>query len=296
MTIQEKLRGVIPALVTPLTVERNTDVQAIRTIARNAVNAGCNGVMLLGSAGEGTAIDDKNFCLAIESVVEEINGAYPVIVSTGAGSMDLVEKNNKAAKDFGGDAVLIVPPFYYNVSEEEVMDYYTELADKSQLPVMIYHMPQMTKINISLDAFKKLSQHENIIGVKDSSGDFVLSQKICFEVKNENFKVFQGRAPFFMASLIAGADGTMGPIPNIAPEIELALHQAIGDKDFEKAKKVQQLIFKMVGIFGYGTSQLNANLKGLMSRKGLCQKYPARTMKSISDEKIDVFEKIFDEI
>jgi 4-hydroxy-tetrahydrodipicolinate synthase len=296
MSICEKLHGVNPAVATPLTKEGNIDVKAFRKLIRNILNAGCSGIMILGTAGEGIALDSKNYALAIETAVEEVNGEYPVIVGAGGSPVEAVYKNAETAYKLGADAILVVPPFYYAIPQNAVVDFYKNLADKSKLPVMIYNIPALTKTAVGLEAVITLSEEENIVGMKDSSGDFVYFQKVLAYAQSDTFKVFQGRAPFILASVLFGAAGTQGPIPNIAPELELGIHSAVVNGDIELAKSYQNKINEIVKIFGYNGQPISMNLKGLMSALGICEKYTAPTIPVLSDNKAKEFGENFKRI
>ncbi|MBS3977220.1 MAG: dihydrodipicolinate synthase family protein [Syntrophomonadaceae bacterium] len=286
MSIQAKLYGVNPAVATPLTSERDIDVPAYKKLIRRMVDAGCSGIMILGTAGEGFALDAKNYALAIQTAVEEINGEYPVLVCAGGFPMETVLKNMAAAYNLGADAILAVPPFYYPLPQNAVADFYRELADKSKLPVLIYNIPALTKNAVEAETVIQLSQEENIVGLKDSSGDLAYMQKVVAYTDKDKFRVFQGRAPFFLASLLFGAAGTQGPIPNIAPELELGLHQAIKEGNMELAKSIQLKIMEIAKIFSYNGNPISTNLKGLMAALDICEKYTAPTIPVLSDDKV----------
>jgi len=296
MKIQKKLYGVNPAVVTPLTIEKNLDIVAFKKLIRKVLNAGCSGIMILGTAGEGIVLDSKNYNLTIQVAVEEVNGKQPVLVGAGGSTLEAVLKNTETAYKIGADAVLIVPPFYYPLPQYAVEDFYKELADKSKLPVMIYNIPALTKTAVALETVVKLTCEENIIGMKDSSGDFDYFQKIITYAQSDKFRVFQGRAPLFLDSLLIGSAGTQGPVPNIAPELELGLHKALKDNEIELAKSIQMKINEIVKIFGYTNNPISTNLKGLMAALGICEKYTAPTIPVLSDDKAKEFSEIFKKI
>jgi len=296
LRIQERLYGVNPAVATPLTSERNLDVSAYKKLIRRMVDAGCSGIMILGTAGEGVVLDAKNYSLAIQVAVEEINGEYPVLVSVGGLPMEAVLKNMAAAAKLGADAILAVPPFYYQLPQSAILDFYFELADKSKLPMVIYNIPALTKNPVELETVIHLSREENIVGLKDSSGDFAYLQKVIAYTDTDKFRVFQGRAPFFLGSLLVGAAGTQGPIPNIAPELELGLHQALKEGNMEEAKSKQMKIMEIAKIFSYNGNPISTNLKGLMAALGICEKYTAPTLPVLSDDKVQELGEILRKI
>ncbi|HZK53811.1 MAG TPA: dihydrodipicolinate synthase family protein [Desulfosporosinus sp.] len=296
MSIHDKLFGVIPALATPLTYEGTIDVLNFKKLIRNVLTAGCNGIMILGSAGEGIVLDSKNYSLAVETAVTEVNGKYPVIVGAGDVSTEGVYKKSDLAFDLGADAILVVPQCYFPIPQIGVENFYRRLADRSKLPVMIYNIPALTKIEVGLETVMNLSTEENIVGMKDSSGDFAYFQRVLAYAQSSTFKVFQGRAPFFLASVLMGADGTQGPIPNIAPQLELGIHSAVKEGNLALAKQCQNKISEIAKMFGYSGYPVSMNLKGIMAAQGICEKYTADPIPVLEDEIIEQFGDKFRQI
>ncbi|MGD9156123.1 MAG: dihydrodipicolinate synthase family protein [Bacillota bacterium] len=296
MDFIKKLGGAIPAVATPLTETKSIDVPAFRKLIRRLIEAGCNGVMILGTAGEGIILDRKNYSLAIQTVVDEVNGECPVIVGTGACTFEDVERNIEAAYKLGADIVLNVPPFYYPIPQAAIEEFFKALAQKSKLPVMIYNIPSLTKNTFTIDTLSKLSREDNIVGIKDSSGDFIYFQQLLTCVRNDHFKVFMGRAPLILSALMLGADGSMTPIPNVRPELELEIHQQVKAGDIKKALRNQAKIIEIVKIFGCGGNPISMNLKGLMSALNICKKYTAGSIPALPEEKAQEFGEIFGRI
>ena len=296
MSITKKLHGVIPAVATPLKKTGDLDILAYCKLIRRIIDAGCNGIMILGTVGEGIVLDHKNYALAIETAVKEVNNMCPIIVGTGGSPVKSVYKNIEVSYRLGADAILNVPPFYYPLPQCAIEDFYIQLANKSKLPVMIYNIPALTKNRASVETVTKLSKEENIIGIKDSSGDFVYFQEILAKAQSGKFKVFQGRAPFVLASILSGADGSMCPIPNVAPELELEIHKYVKEGNIKQAQKNQNKIIEIVKLFGYVSNPISMNLKGLMSGLNICERYTAESIPTLSEEKIKEFTDTYNKI
>ncbi|WHH61019.1 dihydrodipicolinate synthase family protein [Petroclostridium sp. X23] len=296
MDIKKHLTGVIPAVATPLTHAGDIDVAAYKKLIRRLIEAGCDGVMILGTAGEGTVLDRKKYTLAVQTVVEEVNGTHPVIVGVGACTLEDIFCNIESAYKIGADAVLSVPPFYYPLPQASIEDFFKILAKKSKLPVMVYNIPALTKNNVSIDTIRRLSQEENIIGIKDSSGDFIYFQQLIKYAQSDKFKVFMGRAPLILPAMLLGADGSMTPIPNVIPELELDIHRKVKAADMNGAQQSQNKVMEIVKLFGYTGNPVSMNLKGLMSALDICEKYTAETIPVLPEEKVKEFGSIFHEI
>jgi dihydrodipicolinate synthase/N-acetylneuraminate lyase len=269
------LRGSIPALVTPLMEDGSLDENSFCSLIVRALSSGCQGVMILGSCGEGATVDRKTFEHAVAAAREVCEGRGLLIVSTGAISVDRVKENIRCAKKWNADAVLNIPPMYFDETQKALKDYFLRLAEFSPIPTMIYNIPSVTKNNVEASTLIELGRHENIVGMKDSSGSQIALQQVVQEMRREGFSVFVGRAPLICSSIQMGAAGSMTPIPNLDPSLELDIHRFLETGQVQKAIDLQMRVAKITTLFGYKKMPINVNLKGLMWALGLCEPYTA---------------------
>ncbi|WP_180994901.1 dihydrodipicolinate synthase family protein [Clostridium sp. chh4-2] len=273
--MNKRLRGSIPAMITPLNEDGSLDEGSFRGLIKRALDSGCRGVMILGSCGEGVVVDRKTYEQAVETARDETLDKGILIVSTGAASVQTVKENIKTAGRHHADYVLNIPPMYFDETQEALKDYFVRLAEYSQLPTMIYNIPSVTKNNVGVQTLTDLSAHENIVGLKDSSGNHITFQRVVHETKENDFSVFVGRAPLICASLQMGAAGSMSPIPNLDPKLDLDIHRYLKEGKVQKAIDLQIRISKITGLFAYKNMSINVNLKGLLSALGFCRPYTA---------------------
>ena len=147
---QERLQGSIPALVTALNKDLSVDGEALRKIARRAIDNGSRGVVTLGTSGEFAGIDDDQREVAIRAVVEEIGAEVPVIVGCGQPNVRRTHEQARAAGDLGADGILVNPPFYYPMTQDEVVAFFADLVKASPIPVMLYNIDRKsTRLNSS---------------------------------------------------------------------------------------------------------------------------------------------------
>ncbi|PNV59121.1 hypothetical protein C0033_25775 [Clostridium sp. chh4-2] len=275
ISMNKRLRGSIPAMITPLNEDGSLDEGSFRGLIKRALDSGCRGVMILGSCGEGVVVDRKTYEQAVETARDETLDKGILIVSTGAASVQTVKENIKTAGRHHADYVLNIPPMYFDETQEALKDYFVRLAEYSQLPTMIYNIPSVTKNNVGVQTLTDLSAHENIVGLKDSSGNHITFQRVVHETKENDFSVFVGRAPLICASLQMGAAGSMSPIPNLDPKLDLDIHRYLKEGKVQKAIDLQIRISKITGLFAYKNMSINVNLKGLLSALGFCRPYTA---------------------
>ena len=267
---KKRLHGMIPAIVTPLTKSGAVDKVALKRIIDKIMDNGGNGVMVLGTTGEGPLHRKEVAVDMIEASVDIIGKRGDVIAGTTAMTMEQSIYYADAASSAGASAVLNIPPFYFSLDDEEIVRYYSKYADRCRIPVMIYHMPSVSRRMIGLDAVKRLSLHGNIKGIKDSSGNFLFFQELAGEFeKNPDFSVFMGKALLIYSALAAGADGTMTPAGNFIPDLEQKIYQLFERKDLESARKVQGKIFRIFQELNGNGRDLGTTINGLLSIKGI---------------------------
>jgi 4-hydroxy-tetrahydrodipicolinate synthase len=288
MQTKHKLKGMIPAIVTPLNEKKALDQEGYRKIVNYIMDNGCSGVMILGTAGEGTDVARNTYLETLKASVEIVNGRGAVVVGTGSSNYENIIENINAAFSAGADAVLNVPPFYHKLTQEMIYQFYSRLADDSKLPLMIYNLPDVTKNNVDLETAIKLKTHENIVGIKDSSGNLTYFQQLVCQCKSDDFEVFMGRAPLTLLAILLGASGTMTPLPNLNLELEASLYKYVEEGNLDKAKQIMMKIQEMVKLYSSFSVPISATIKGLMSRKGICKKNSAGFIPTMSDAKIEM--------
>ena len=268
--VDKKLRGMIPAVVTPLTKAGKLDKSALRWIIDSIMENGGNGVMVLGTTGEGPLHTREVAVDMIETSVELVGHRGVVIAGTTAVTMEQSMYYADSASSAGAAAVLTIPPFYFNLEDEEVVRYYTRYADRCRIPVMIYHMPSVSRRMIGLAAVKELSRHGNIRGIKDSSGNFLFFQELAGEFENNpDFSVFMGKALLISSELAVGADGTMTPTGNLMPKLEQEIYRLFQSGDLEKARKVQGKLFRIFQEMNANGRDLGTTINGILSLRGI---------------------------
>lgn len=291
MKPSEKFKGSFPALATPLNYQEEVDEKALKKLVNRVLDAGANGVLVLGTAGEGPILERKEKYRAIEIVVDEVNGRVPVLAGTGDISTKAVKQNNKEAARLGASGALIVPPFYFNQQQDAVIDFYKDLAQEGTLPILIYNFPQVTKIYVEPETIGVLSKEEGIVGVKDSSTNFVKFQKV-LGYQSDKFVAFQGIAALVCASLLLGANGSISPVPNVSPDIEVNLYKALDKGDIKKAIELQNKIAEIAGLWAYG-GPTSTVMKAILNMQGICDYVPVKPNPTFNAEKLEVLrEKI----
>lgn len=264
--------GIIPPMVTPLLSDNLTlDVDGVKHLVEHLVSGGVHGIFILGTTGESTSLSYKTREQLILESCKAVNGRVPVFVGITDTSIEesvrlaLVAHNARAA------AVVVAPPYYYGLGQEELYKYYWSLASQVELPLFLYNMPSHTKINIDVKTVVRLSEHPNIVGLKDSSANAVYFQSLCYLLK-DNFSLLVGPEEITAETVMMGGNGGVNGGANLFPKLYVALYNAALAKDFAKIAILQDLVMeistRIYTVGSYGSSYLKG-LKGALSALGI---------------------------
>jgi dihydrodipicolinate synthase/N-acetylneuraminate lyase len=261
------LSGISAPIVTPF----EDDKIAHHFLSENLQylkNFGLKGIVLLGSSGEGAALSDRERIEFVESAIKYISEEASVILGAAFQSTQQTIEFLKFGKEAGAHASLVLPPFYYKnqMNDEVLKKFYFGVADHAELPIIIYHIPQVTGLTYSAELVVELAHHPHIIGIKDSSANLILQQTIITS-KPAHFQVLTGSASTILASLNAEAVGGIVAFANFAPQLCIDIQNKVKEKDFWAAREMQLKIIRLNQLTTaiYGIS----GLKYAMSRIGL---------------------------
>lgn len=244
--------GIIPAMVTPLTREDELNENALRRLTNFLVENGVHGVFATGSQGEFWAFSAKEKQRTWEIVVEETNGRVPVYVGTAAVTTREAIALTQAAEQVGADAVSVLTPFFINPNVDELYEHYRAIAASTKLPVLLYTNPDRTGVKISSALLSRLAQIDNIVGLKDSSGDLTLAQEYLSSVPAD-FSLVMGRDTLIFSGLLHGAKGAIAATANVVPALVVKIYDRLQKGDIEGARKAQEDLAPLRLAFTWGT-------------------------------------------
>jgi 4-hydroxy-tetrahydrodipicolinate synthase len=261
-------KGVYPAMVTPLTLDESVDTVGMRNVARYCIDGGVHGLLVLGSTGEFPAMTETMRQTAIETVLDEAQGKLPVIIGCGdTGTKKTIDQVRSAARTTAG-CVLVALPYYYPMDQAAVIRHYQMVADASELPVVMYNFPQMTKITIAADTVAKLAAHPNIIGIKDSAGDFVSMQRYVEATAGAEFAVISGSPAIGLSAYQLGVKAGIFAGCSLAPKLCADVYNAFVTGDIERAITLQKKASLITLMGGFGPNA--AVIKFGLHKLGVC--------------------------
>lgn len=260
------LSGVFPALVTPFN-KGKLSVSGLKSNIKRLNQFGFTGYVVLGSTGEGILLNEKEGLQAVEAVRAAAAPGKIVIAGTGSESASgTIAFSNKAARA-GAEYSLVVTPFYYKaqMTAAALEAYYREVADKSKLPIILYTVPKFTGLELPLQTIAAMSAHQNVVGLKDSSGNMsAISETI--KACPADFCLFQGHGSLLFSALLLGAKGGILALSNIAPAETVELYRLFQTGDYDKARQMQLRLLpvnqKIVGGYGVPGIKCAAELLG----------------------------------
>ncbi|RAV30347.1 dihydrodipicolinate synthase family protein [Sinomicrobium soli] len=282
------IKGIIPPMVTPLTSEQEIDLEGTQKLVEHLVNGGVHGIFILGTTGEAASLSLEKRLRFMQEVLQLVDNKVPVLVgitdSIHEVSLEIAEK----AGELGASAVVSAPPFYYTLGQEELIDYYEGLADRSPLPVFLYNMPSNTKIYFELKTVMRLAQHPNIIGLKDSSGDSKYFQNLIFNLKEiPGFSLYVGPEEILAETALMGGSGGICGGANLFPELYVQLYESVVQKEYVRVMELQRLVMEISNhLYTVGKHQ-SSYLKGVkaaLDGLGLCRNIMALPLQAFREK------------
>ncbi|MDH5449375.1 MAG: 4-hydroxy-tetrahydrodipicolinate synthase [Candidatus Bathyarchaeota archaeon] len=235
------LKGVIPALVTPFERNFEVDEESLRRLVDFVIEKGVTGVVPCGTTGEFVNMTVEERMKVIEVTIDEVNGRVPVIAGTGDARTTNAIEFTKHAEDAGATAALVVSPFYFKPTDKEIYEHYDKIAEAADLPIILYNIPQVTGVEIPWWVVEGLSEIDNIVGIKDSSGNMPYMMAL-FEKVYGKISIICGHDEIAVAALAAGADGLILASANLIPDLWLRLYDLVEKHDLEEARSLQRKV------------------------------------------------------
>jgi 4-hydroxy-tetrahydrodipicolinate synthase len=239
------LKGVFPALVTPFTKDEEIDDEGFKRLI-NHLLPNVNGMVPCGTTGEFMYLSEKEKRHIIDLAIDAVGGKVPVIAGTGCSSTKHTLELTQYAKDAGARAALIVSPFYLKPSFNELYEHYDSI-NNLDFPIIMYNIPQCTGVHKKWWTAEGLAQLENVIGIKDSSGDMAFLMALFEKIKGK-ISIICGHDEIGMPALAAGADGLILASANLIPDIWQEIFKAAKNGEIAKAQELQASIQKLVRI------------------------------------------------
>ncbi len=271
--INKKYKGVVVPMVTPVKENGTLDTQAVERIIAFFVQAGIS-PLLMGTTGEGNSVSQKDGLLFVDTAVKAAQKRITIYAGLTGNCFAEQLAQAEAYTKAGADVIVATLPTYYALTEEQMENYYRTLADSIKGPLMLYNILATTHMSIPVGVIRRLADHPNIVGMKDSERDLErMAQCIEIAKDRDDFCYFCGWAAQSAHSLELGGDGIVPSTGNFVPEMFQQLYEAAVAGDMATANRLQDETNEIAKIYQKDRTlgQSLTALKVMMQTKGLCE-------------------------
>jgi 4-hydroxy-tetrahydrodipicolinate synthase len=236
------MTGSMVAIATPMHEDGSLDYVALRSLLDWHVNEGTDAIVIVGTSGESPTVSVEEHCELIRVTVEHINGRIAVIAGTGGNSTREAIELTEYAKKVGADASLQVVPYYNKPTQEGMYAHFKTIAERVDLPVILYNVPGRTVADLANETTVRLAQVPGIIGIKDATGNLERGSLLLVELKNKQlnqFAVYSGDDLTALFLMLMGGHGNISVTANVAPRLMSELCKAAIAVDAKRAREIQ---------------------------------------------------------
>lgn len=254
---QPKFYGVISPFITPFKDDLSIDDEAARWLARYQVLKGVHGIFPNSTTGEFVHLKMDESVKITRIVLEEVGGKTWIIPGISSNCTEHSIELGRIFRDMGVDGVIIAPPFFFKVSRERLKLHFSRVAEKVDLPIIVYNIPSATGINIPVDLYEELArEYSNIVGAKVTYENLTYFKSLIASVKNvrRDFSVLTGIDELLLPVLMMGGDGGIMALANVAPQIHRGVYDEWINNNIGKAYEEYKKLLKLTKIYDVATS------------------------------------------
>ena len=287
---KKRIEGIVPPVVTPLDNSGKLDVAALKKHHEYLLKNDVSALFVLGTTGEGPALAQGIKEDMIVKTVENCAGRVPVLVGVSADNLDDYLKLSSFAAAHGADGIVAAPPSYLPLERDELLEFYRILTCEQGLPLYVYNMPAMTKIEMLPELILEIASLPGVAGYKDSAGNFDNFQTVATELKaRTDFSVFMGPDALLGKALCAGACGGVNSGANLAPQFYVGCYKAFLANDKAAMARCQAGIEMLQKIYFFRENiccGVAAGLKYALQCLNIMESHLTRPSKRIESEKV----------
>jgi len=258
--------GIIPAMVTPFDQEGRLNEPVVRSMIRRLLQAGAHGIFVLGTNGEFFALTEDEKIELVRIAADEIGGAVPLYAGSGAITTAETLRLSRKLEEAGADILSVITPHFVPLNQSELRSHFEAAAGSTNLPIVLYNIPARTGIMLEAATVASLSGIANIVGVKDSSGNYEHVLQL-IQQSGPDFAVLAGTDSFILSTLLAGGAGAIAASANVVPDTVVSIYKHWQEGRLEEAAKSQADIAVVRKLMQFGT--VPSGLKEILSQLGI---------------------------
>jgi 4-hydroxy-tetrahydrodipicolinate synthase len=238
------IAGSIVALITPMHPNGDIDWASLEMLVEWHITCGTHAIVAMGTTGESATLDVNEHLAVMEKIIQQVGGRIPVIAGTGANSTSEAIELTTAAQKIGADAALIVTPYYNKPTQEGLYLHHKKIAESCSIPQILYNVPGRTACDMQADTVVRLSKIENILAIKEATGDIERGRDIRSRC-SDDFLLYSGDDETFLDLFSIGAVGNISVTANIAPELMSSICHAALNGNQQLAKQKNTLLSEL---------------------------------------------------
>lgn len=278
-------KGAATALITPFK-DGDVDYRSLEGLIEFQIAGGIDALVICGTTGEPATLDDNEHKRVVEFALEKVNGRVPVIAGTGSNNTQYAVELSRFAEKAGADGLLLVTPYYNKCSQKGIVSHFNTVADSVNIPCIVYNVPGRTGFCISVDSYKQIAKHQNIVATKEASGNLLLMMEV-LEACGNDIDMYSGDDQQIVPLMSMGAIGVISVFSNVMPKAAHDMAKACLDGDFKTAAEMQLKYLRLMnGLF----MQVNPiPVKTAVAKMGYCNnefRMPLCPMDASDDEKL----------
>lgn len=282
-------KGVIAYPVTPFDQNENIDLPLFKKQVERLVTSGSHAIAPLGSTGVMPYLNDAEKEAITEATMQQVADRVPTLVGVSNLTTERTIYHAQFAEKAGATAVMIIPMSYWKLSDQEIIKHYDSVASKISIPIMVYNNPATSGVDMSPNLLKRLLEIPNVTMVKESSGDIQRMHYLRREL-GEDVAFYNGSNPLALAAFSAGANGWCTAAPNLIPEFNIALYNAIQENDLQKAR---ELFYQQMDLLKFIVAKgLPRSIKAGLDLLGIGGGYFKSPLNALNEKEVEELKNI----
>jgi 4-hydroxy-tetrahydrodipicolinate synthase len=291
------LRGIITPLVTPLAESGELDPTGLGRLVEHVIGGGVTGLFILGTTGEGPSLSYRLREQMIRRTCALARGRVPVLVSVSDTAISETERAACIASEAGAAAAVLAPPYYFRYSQADLLRYVELVASRIPLPVLLYNIPQLTKVAFEPETVGGAALIPGVLGIKDSSRDLAYLARVVEAVRaRPDFTILNGPEEILAEAMRAGSHGGVCGGSNLRPEWFMDLFRAASNEDWDEADRLQRKVLEMSAALyetGHPDTSYLRGLKSSLELAGICRAQLAPPLTKFTDAEYSALAKGF---
>ncbi|MFL6450372.1 MAG: dihydrodipicolinate synthase family protein [Bryobacteraceae bacterium] len=282
------MRGIVPPLVTPLTLTGDFDAESYRRLIERVIEGGVHGIFVMGSTGEFSSFSSEIRQTIVQESCRAARKRIPVVVNVSDTCLEHSLRLAEFSARAGADGVAICPPFYFSVTQCDLVRYLTKFANQAALPVFLYNIPQNAHHELTVETVERLADVPNIVGLKNSNGSLEYMSDVSRVKRHRpDFSILVGSEEIIVPAMEAGADGSVCGGANMFPRLFVELYDAIAGNRNSQARQIQEQVVRIAeALYTVGAPPTSyfRGLKAALAELGVCGETLAEPLAPFSSE------------